>query len=63
MKQKEKLLEEIQKISREIDAGDGESWLEIAGYKALYNYTSARNLKKIKDYLLWEAENLKKFKE
>lgn len=63
MKQKEKLLEEIKKISRENDAGEDESWLEIAGYKALFNYTSARNLKKIKDHLLWEVENHKKFEE
>ena len=63
MKQKEKLLEEIKKISRDNYAGDGETWLEIAGYKALFNYTSANNLKKIRDHLLWEVELEKKFKE
>ena len=63
MKQKEKLLEEIKKISRDNYAGDGETWLEIAGVKALFNYTSARNLKKIKDHLLWEVELQKKFED
>ena len=63
MKQKEKLLDEIQKISLENECGDGESWLDIAGLKALFNYTSARNLKKIKDYLLWELENKKKYED
>tara|TARA_R100000231_G_scaffold28631_1_gene25432 strand:+ start:5120 stop:5317 length:198 start_codon:yes stop_codon:yes gene_type:complete len=63
MKQKEKLLDEIQKISLENECGDGESWLGIAGIKALFNYTSAKNLKTIRDHLLWEIENKKKFED
>ena len=61
MKQKEKLLDEIQKISLENECGDGESWLNTAGAKALFNYTSARNLKKIRDNLLYEVELQKKY--
>ena len=63
MTKKEKLLEEITKISRDNNVGDGETWLGIAGLKALFNYTSAKNLNIIRDYLLWEVENSKNFKE
>lgn len=63
MKTKEKLLEEIKKISRDNYNGDGETWLDTAAFKALFNYTSARNLKKIKDHLLWEVELQKKFED
>jgi TnpA family transposase len=63
MKQKEKLLQEIRKISIENNCGDGESWLHVAGLKALFNYTSAKNLKTIRDHLLWEIENSKKFED
>ena len=63
MTKKEKLLEEIKKISIDNECGDGESWLEIAGLKALFNYTSAKNLNIIRNHLLWEVENQKKFEE
>lgn len=63
MKQKEKLLQEIIKISSDNYCGDEETWLDIAGVKALYNYTSARNLKKIKDHLLYEVELQKKYED
>tara|TARA_Y100001937_G_scaffold122628_1_gene184116 strand:+ start:783 stop:974 length:192 start_codon:yes stop_codon:yes gene_type:complete len=63
MKQKEKLLQEIIKISSDNYCGDEETWLDTAKVVALYNYTSARNLKKIKDHLLYQVELEKKFKE
>ena len=66
MKKKEKLLEEIMKISRDaIDLNDIErdtedTYLDTCAYKALFNYTSLNNLKKLKKYVLYDIANTKK---
>lgn len=64
MKTKEKLLEEIRKLSLEHSDVDRDfSYLEDCALKALFNYTSLNNLKKLKEYVLWDIENKKKFED
>ena len=66
MKIKEKLLKDLMKICREaIDADDMNddtegTYLDTCAYKALFNYTSVNNLKKLKEYVLHEMANNKK---
>ena len=62
MNKKEKLLQEIRKLSSEhSDVDSNFSYLEDCALKALFNYTSLNNLKKLKEYVLWDIENQKKF--
>ena len=64
MNKKEKLLQEIRKLSLENSDVDSDfTYLEDCGLKALFNYTSLNNLKKLKEYILWDIENKKKFVE
>ena len=66
MKKKEKLLEELMKICRDaIDTDDmtadrDDTYLDTCAYKALFNYTSVNNLKKLKEYVLYDIANTKK---
>ena len=66
MKKKEKLLEELMKICRDaidlndIDVDTEDGYLDTCAYKALFNYTSLNNLKKLKKYVLSEIANTKK---
>ena len=62
MNKKEKLLQEIRKLSSEHSDVDSHfSYLENCALKALFNYTSLNNLKKLKEFILWDIENQKKF--
>ena len=62
MNKKEKLLQEIRKLSREhSDIDSNFSYLEDCAIKALFNYTSLNNLKKLKEYILFSIESEKKF--
>jgi|DEB0MinimDraft_4_1074332.scaffolds.fasta_scaffold249136_2 hypothetical protein len=64
MNKKEKLLQEIRKLSLENSDVDSDfTYLEDCGLKALFNYTSLKNLKKLKKYILWDIDNNKKFVE
>ena len=64
MNKKEKLLLEIRKLSLEnSDVDSNFCYLEDCALKALFNYTSLNNLKKLKEYILWDIENNKKFVE
>lgn len=67
MKQKEKLLADINKISRAVndlyfemntDVNE-ENVFEDCAIKALYNYTSIRNLRILKKYAQHELDRLK----
>ena len=61
---KEKLLQEIRKLSLENSDIDSDfNYLEDCAVKALFNYTSLNNLKKLKEYILWDIEKNKKFVE
>lgn len=61
MNKKEKLLQEIRKLSSEHSDVDSDfCYLEDCALKALFNYTSLNNLKKLKEYVLWDIENQKK---
>ena len=64
MSKKEEVLKDLLKICRDaIDADDmtadrEDTYLDTCAYKALFNYTSISNLKKLKEYVLYD---IKKF--
>lgn len=68
MKTKEKLIADINKISREvddlyfelkIDDGNDDSVFRDCALKALYNYTSIRKLRILKKYAQGELDRVK----
>jgi len=71
MKTKEKLLADINKISHEVndlyfemntDVNE-ENVFEDCALKALYNYTSIRNLRKLKKYAQGELDRAREMKD
>jgi|5_EtaG_2_1085323.scaffolds.fasta_scaffold00135_28 hypothetical protein len=61
MTKQEKLILEIRKLCREVDSEH--DFLELVCAKAFFIYTSTKNLQKLKNYVVHEVEQSKKYKE
>ena len=63
MSKRAELLKDLMKICRDASSAEGDTedhYLDTCAIKALFNYTSLNNLKKLKEYVLYDSANTKK---
>ena len=63
MSKRAELLKDLMKICRDASSAEGDTegnYLDTCAIKALFNYTSLNNLKKLKEYVVYDIANTKK---